>query len=106
MPTVADYLEATQMIERCHVADLSAGEIEGLPIEGHQPPCDAGDRRALGHTSASHDPYRHREAEVGSPSKSGTAIPPIIVLMLNDALINPPPVPHAGTADRRVAATS
>ena len=43
---------------------------------------DAGDRRALGHTSASHDPYRHREAELGSPSKSGTAIPSIIVLLL------------------------
>src|ERR1700745_2175371 len=60
------------------------GHREAAPsvLEGHQPPCDAGDRRALGHTSASHDPYRHREGEVGSPSKSGTAIPSTIVLML------------------------
>src|ERR1700734_1545141 len=27
-------------------------------------------------------PYRHREAEVGSPSKSATAIPSTIVLLL------------------------
>src|ERR1700688_857982 len=60
------------------------GHREAAPsvLEGHPPPCDAGDRRALGHTSASHDPYRHREAELGSPSKSGTAIPSIIVLLL------------------------
>src|SRR6202051_4738588 len=58
-------------------------EAASSVLEGHPPPCDAGDRRALGHTSASHDPYRHREAELGSPSKSGTAIPSIIVLLLN-----------------------
>src|ERR1700692_2228761 len=61
-------------------------EAASSVLEGHPPPCDAGDRRALGHTSASHDPYRHREAELGSPSKSGTAIPSIIVLLLIYAL--------------------
>ena len=33
------------------------GHREAAPsvLEGHQPPCDAGDRRALGYTSASHE---------------------------------------------------
>jgi hypothetical protein len=63
------------------------GHREAAPgvLEGHPPPCDAGDRRALGHTSTSHNPYRHREAEVGSPPKSGTTIPSIIVLLLKIA---------------------
>jgi hypothetical protein len=49
----------------------------------HPPPCDAGDRRALGRASASLDPYRLPEAELGSPSKSETKTPSITAILLS-----------------------
>lgn len=39
-------------------------------LEGHPLPCDAGDRRASGRTSASHIPAAWRQTETQSPSKS------------------------------------
>src|SRR5208283_4779641 len=83
-------------------SSMADGHREAAPsvLEGHPPPCDAGDRRALGPTSASHDPYRHREAEVGSPSKSGTAIPSIFVLMLNHVMLSA--VPSSGRVNTMI----
>jgi hypothetical protein len=54
-------------------SSMADGHREAAPsvLEGHPPPCDAGDRRALGRASASLDPYMLREAELGSPSKMG-----------------------------------
>src|SRR5208283_1503509 len=65
-------------------SSMADGHREAAPsvLEGHPPPCDAGDRRALGRASASLDPYRLREAELGSPSKSGTKTPSITVILL------------------------
>src|SRR5208337_2003713 len=67
-------------------SSMADGHREAAPsvLEGHPPPCDAGDRRALGRASASLDPYRLREAELGSPSKSGTKTPSITVILLTD----------------------
>jgi hypothetical protein len=47
------------------------GHREAAPsvLEGHPPPCDAGNRRALDPTSASHDPYEASGSGSGKPIK-------------------------------------